>query len=195
MAASKPQADLAESTKKIYEMLQRSDLSPRMRMALRMYAFGAVPTLSAAADAVGISLSALSLKKKSPAGQAYMKSAQQILDDKSASASQVLDQLGRRGLEVIGQLMENSKDEKIQLRSAIDLADRAPTYSKVQKLQVESFTLAGKDAKAIAEALTAGKSVNEQFAHLAKGDFDKVTEQLALPPGDANESAVSNSNT
>ena len=186
MGLSKPESELAESTKKIYEFLQRADLSPRMRMALRMYAFGAVPTLSAAAEAVGVSLSALSLKKNSPAGIQYMQSAQQILDDKTASASQVLDQLGRRALEVIGDKMENSKDDKIQLRAAIDLADRSPTYSKVQKMQVESFTLSGKDAKAIAEALVAGQSVNEEYAHLAEGDFDKVAEatQLALPPGD-----------
>lgn len=119
-----------------------------------------------------------------------MQSAQQILDDKTASTSQIIEQLGRRALDIIGDKMENSKDDKIQLRAAIDLADRAPSTSKVQKIQMESFTLAGKDAKALAEALVAGKSVNEKFAHLAEGDFDKVADPrtpLMLPPGAPNE--------
>jgi hypothetical protein len=149
-----------------------------------MYAFGAVKTLTEAAEVVGLSVPYLSLKKNSPAGEAYMQSAQQILDDKTANTSEILNRLGRRALEVIGEKMENAKDDKIQLRAAIDLADRAPETSKVQKVQVESFTLAGRDAKAIAEALVAGKSVNELFGHLREGNMDKVTESkepLMLP--------------
>lgn len=188
MPTTKPQDELAESTKRVYEMLQRSDLNPRVRMALRMYAFGAVKTLSEAAEVVGISVSWLSQKKNSPAGEAYMESAQQILDDKTANTSEILNRLGRRALEVIGGFVEDTGDKKLQLRAAIDLADRAPDTSKVQKLQVESFTLAGRDAKAIAEALVAGKSVNEMFGHLREGNLDKVTESkepLQLPPGEA----------
>lgn len=190
MPASKPQDELAESTKAAYDLLSKADLNPRVRMALRMYAFGACKTLGEAAECVGLSPVWLSLKKNSPAGQAYMQSAQQILDDKTASTSQIIEQLGRRALDIIGDKMENSKDDKIQLRAAIDLADRAPSTSKVQKIQMESFTLAGKDAKALAEALVAGKSVNEKFAHLAEGDFDKVADPrtpLMLPPGAPNE--------
>lgn len=175
MPASKPESELAASTKKIYEILQRADLSPRMRMALRMYAFGAVPTLSAAAEAVGVSLPALSMKKNSPAGQAYMQSVQQILDDKTASTSQILSQLGRKAIEVIAERMEKTDDPKLQLRAAIDLADRAPETSKVQKLQVESFTIAGKDAKAIAQAMVEASSVKEEYKALMSGNHDNVT--------------------
>lgn len=186
MPASKPESELAESTKHVYEMLQRADLNPRVRMALRMYAFGACKTLSEAAEVVGISVAWLSQKKNSPAGQAYMQSAQQILDDKTASTSEIISRLGRRGIEVIAGFVEDTADKKLQLRAAIDLADRAPETSKVQKIQMESFTLAGKDAKAIAEALVAGKSVNDQFSHLREGNFDKVEDArtpLMLPPG------------
>jgi hypothetical protein len=112
-----------------------------------------------------------------------MESAQHILDDKTANTSQVLDRLGRRALGVIGKLMEGSNDERIQLRAATDLADRSPTYSKVQKMQVESFTLGSRDAKAIAEALVAGKSVNEQYKDIAAGDFDKVSDPKLLTDG------------
>jgi hypothetical protein len=148
-----------------------------------MYAFGACRTLTEAAECVGVSTAWLSQKKNSPAGKAYMESAQHILDDKTANTSQVLDRLGRRALGVIGKLMEGSNDERIQLRAATDLADRSPTYSKVQKMQVESFTLGSRDAKAIAEALVAGKSVNEQYKDIAAGDFDKVSDPKLLTDG------------
>lgn len=183
MSRPRSMEELAESTKHIYGLLQRADLNPRVRMALRMYAFGACKTITEAADVCGLSTSWLSQKKNSPAGKAYMEAAQQILDDKTANTSQVLDRLGRRALGVIGGLMESSKDERIQLRAATDLADRSPTYSKVQKMQVESFTLGSRDAKAIAEALVAGKSVNEQFKEIAAGDFDRVGDPKLLTEG------------
>ena len=168
-------------------MLEKADLNPRVKMALRMYAFGACKTLTEAAEVCDLSVGYLSLKKNSPAGEAYMQSAQQILDDKTASTSEILNRLGRRGLEVIGQFVEDPADKKLQLRAAIDLADRAPETSKVQKVQVESFTLAGRDAKALAEALVAGRSVQEEYAHLREGNLDMVTESkepLMLPPGE-----------
>lgn len=183
MPTSKPQEELADSTKRVYDMLQRANLNPRVRMALRMYAFGACKTLTEAAECVGLSTAYLSMKKNSPAGKVYMESAQQILDDKTANTSQVLDRLGRRALGVIGKLMEGSTDERVQLRAATDLADRSPSYSKVQKMQVESFTLGTRDAKAIAEALVAGKSVNEQFKEIASGDFDRVGDPKLLTEG------------
>lgn len=182
MPASKPESELAESTKAAYDLLNKADLNPRVRMALRMYAFGACKTLGEAAEVVGLSPVWLSLKKNSPAGQAYMQSAQQILDDKTASTSEIISRLGRRGIEVIAGFVEDTADKKLQLRAAIDLADRAPETSKVQKIQMESFTLAGKDAKALAEALVAGRSVNEQFQHLSTGDFDMVGGDQQLLP-------------
>lgn len=184
MPTAKPTTELADSTRRVYDMLQRADLNPRVRMALRMYAFGACKTLTEAAEVCGLSVGYLSLKKNSPAGEKYMEKAQQILDDKTASTSQIIDRLGRRAIEVIADRMEKTDDPRLQLRAAIDLADRAPDTSKIQKVQVESFTLAGKDAKALAEALVAGKSVSEMFGHLREGNLDKVTEAhepLMLP--------------
>jgi hypothetical protein len=183
---SKPESEWADSTRQAYEILSRADLNPRVRMALRMYAFGACKTLGEAAAVVGISPMWLSQKKNSPAGKAYMESAQQILDDKTANTAEIISRLGMRGLQVIGQFVEDTGDKKLQLRAAIDLADRAPETSKVQKIQVESFTLANKDAKALAEALVAGRSVNELYGHLREGNLDKVTESkepLQLPAG------------
>ena len=61
-----------------------------------------------------------------------------------------MTELGRKAVQKLAHLMEWSGQEAIQLRAAIDLADRSPETQKVQKHQVESFSLSGKDAKEIA---------------------------------------------
>jgi DNA-directed RNA polymerase specialized sigma subunit len=69
MPTAKPTDELAESTQRVYAMLQKADLNPRVKMALRMYAFGAVRTLTEAAEVCDLSVSYLSQKKNSPAGK------------------------------------------------------------------------------------------------------------------------------
>lgn len=169
------------------EQLAKAPLSPRVRMALRMYVNAAVPTLKAAADAVGISYTHLTLMAKTPAGEEFMANAHEIMQNKAIETNVLIQQLGRRAVEVIGGMMEDASSDALRLKAAIDLADRAPETSKIQRHQVESFSLDGKDAKMIAEALAQGRSVKEQFAHLATENFDKVgtaieAEQIALPP-------------
>lgn len=169
-------------------LVSQKQLSARARMGLRLLVHTAAPTVKAAAEAVGLTPQALTLVKNSPAGQEYMETAHKILEDKTLEGSVLLDRLGRRGVEVIAHTMEEAGSEALRLKAAQDLADRSATYSKVQKHQVESFTLSGKDAKEIAAALVDASSVHTRFAHLANQDFVKVstdrTDSLAaLPPG------------
>lgn len=147
-------------------------------MALRMYAYGAVDTLSQAAEAMGISLGYLSLVRNSVPGSEFMESCDQILNDRALEGAALLERLGRRGVEIVARLAEHAESEKVQLTAAQDLADRSQTYSKVQRHQVEAITLSGKDAKDIAEALVRGPMVHEKYAHLAHGDFNKIEDGL-----------------
>lgn len=186
-APHKDPSEWSESYIALKQRLEKAELSPRIRMALRMYANAAVPTLQAAAEAVGISYVHLTLMAKSPAGQEFMANAHEIISQKAIETNVLIQQLGRRALEVIAGQMEDASSEALRLKAAIDLADRSPETSKIQRHQVESFTLDGKDAKAIAEALVQGRSVRDQFAHLATENFDKVgtvatAEQMILPP-------------
>jgi hypothetical protein len=176
MPLRKSSSDLAPATIEFYESLQnREDLSPRVRMALRMYAHGAC-NLSQAADAMGLSVGYLSIVKNSAIGQKFMQTAHQIIDEKAANTSALIAGLSHRAVQVLGTMMEDSPSEQIRLKAAIDLADRGPETSKIQKHQVESFTLSGKDAQDIAAALVRGATVHERYAHLAEGNFDKVQE-------------------
>lgn len=165
-------------------------LSARARMGLRLLVHTAVPTVKAAAEAVGMTPQALAIVKNSPAGIEYMENAHKILEDKTLEGSVLMDRLGRRAVEVIAGTMEDAGSEALRLKAAQDLADRSSSYSKVQKHQVESFTLSGKDAKEIAAALVDASSVHTRFAHLANQDFVKVSterEAAALPPAPIEE--------
>ena len=147
-------------------------------MALRMYANGACKTLSEAADLCDVSLAYLSMVKNAPIGDAYMNESQRILDEKAANWSQCINALGRRAVAIIADKMEDDANPKLQLQAAIDIADRAPETSKVQKMQIESFTLGEKSAKDIAAALVAASRVEQTYAHLASGNHDCVTPAL-----------------
>ncbi len=157
-------------------------------MALRMYAYGAVRTLSEAAEAMDLSVSYLSLVHNSIPGQEFMKAADAIIAERALEGNALLDAIGQRALEVIASKMENSKNENISLKAAIDLADRSPTYSKVQKHQVESISLSGKDVSRLAEALAQGPRVHEKFAHLANGDYNRITDGNPPSNGSATDS-------
>lgn len=166
---------------------QRS-LSPRVKMALRMYAYGSVRTLTEAAEAMDLNLGYLSIVKNSEAGKSFMHSAESIIADKTLEGHELLNKLGRRALEITAGLMENSDSDNIKLKAAIDLSDRAPDYSKVQKMEIQSFTLTGKDAKDIADALVRGRSVHEQYRHLASGDYNRIADEQTTSDSSTSDS-------
>jgi hypothetical protein len=177
MPEAKPYSQLAEATLKTYEQLQnREELSPRVKMALRMYAHGAVRTLEQAAEATGISYQYLSTVKNFPIGKKFMNAIDEKLSDKSIQTSAIISELGRKAIGKIAGIMEDGEKEEHRLKAAIDLADRAPETSKIQKHQVEAFTLSGKDALALATALTQSQQVREHYTSVAAGNYDKVGE-------------------
>lgn len=164
-------------TQQLKDLADVRALTPRVKMALRIYAYGSVRSMAEAAVAMDLNEGYLSLMKNSIPGKAFMESAEQIIADKTLDGHELLNRLGRRALEVTAGLMENSDSDNIKLKAAIDLTDRSPEYSKVQKMEIQSFTLTGKDAKSIADALVRGRSVHEQYAQLASGDYNRITDE------------------
>lgn len=165
---------LTPGTRAYKEKIDNYRLSPRVKMALRMYAYGSCRTLTEAAEAMDLDVGYLSSVRNSVPGAAFMESAEAIIADRTLEGHELLNKLGRRALEITARLMETSANENVQLKAAIDLSDRSPTYSAVQKMQVESFTLSGRDAKLIAESLVRGENVHEKFKELSSGNFDRV---------------------
>lgn len=157
-------------------------------MGLRLYVHTAVPTLTAAAKAVGLHPGYMKKVANTKAGKAFMKTAHDHISNTALQTNQLIELLGRRAIEVIGTTMEDGASEALRLKAAIDLADRAPETSKIHKHQVEGLMLTGEDARAIAESMVAAASVRQANAHLRTENFDKVnidgevgTEPIAIP--------------
>lgn len=148
-------------------------LSPKAKLALKMVLLAGAKNKEAAA-AVGLHPVYVSQLKSSQPGQQLMNEMETQLDEKALETTVLMDRLGREALHRLATLMRHCESPQIQLRAAIDLADRAPATSKVHKHQVESFTLGSHDAKEIAAALVESAAQRSRFIGAAEGEFVKV---------------------
>ena len=123
--------------------------------------------------------------------QAYIRELERKMDAGTVGMSSVIQELGRKGLVKIAQMMESDavKDE-LRLRAAMDLADRSPETSKTSKISLEAdLTLRQADAKALIQALVEASTADERFAsEVTEGDYIKVDDGSLpapqfLPPG------------
>lgn len=104
-----------------------------------------------------------------------MENAHQIISKGLTDKHALVQALGMRALQVASVIMEDAPNDGIRLKAAQDLMDRDPDLSKVQKHQVESFTLSGKDAKDLAAALTSASAVREVYSDLVHQNFNRLT--------------------
>lgn len=143
-------------------------------MALRLYVHAAVPTLKAAAAATGLHPRYLAKVSRTPAGMKFMATAHEHINNTALQTNELIEKLSRRAIEVIGTTMEDASSEALRLKAAIDLADRGPETSKIQKHQVESFSLTSEDARAIAESMVSAARIRNQHGNLKTDNFDRV---------------------
>lgn len=148
-------------------------LSPKAKMALKMIVMGAANNKEAA-KAVGLHPAYIPQLKASEPGQKLMAEMEGQIDEKALETNVLMDKLGREALHKLAGLMRFSQNENIILRTAQDLADRSPVTSKIQKHQVETFSLGGADAKAIAEALVQSAAERQRYIDAGSGDFIRV---------------------
>lgn len=154
-------------------------VNPRLIQAAQMYGAGIARTKGEAADMAGVPRGTFyiesSPKNGHPAVRRAMSEIQESIEDKAVSMSAILVMAGRKAVGHIAEVMEdqNAKPE-LRLKAAIDLADRSPESTKVQKHQIEGLSIAGQDAQALAEALVAGARITAEFGHEVVRDFVKV---------------------
>lgn len=166
----------AERVDQYYQMqTEAGDLQPRVRMGLRLFVHCAVPTLREAAEAVGLSPVYLHKMSRTRAGIEFMETAHAMIQQTALTTSALIEKLSRRAIEVIGTTMEDASSEALRLKAAIDLADRGPETSKIQKHQVESFTLGSEDARLIAASMVSAAAVRQANADLVHNNFDRVS--------------------
>lgn len=154
-------------------MLNIKKLSPKAKLALKMVVLAGAKHKEAA-QAVGLHPAYINQLKGSKPGQELVAQMEQQLDETAVETSVLMDRLGREALHRIATLMRHCESPGIQLRAAVDLADRSPQTSKVHKHQVESFTLGSNDAKEIAAALVESATQRQKFIGAVEGEFVKV---------------------
>lgn len=149
-------------------------MSSPVKRALRSYASGEHKSIRAAARAHGISVNWLNIMSNTTGGQSVINETMDLVRDKSISVEALIERLGRRGIEVIANTMENAKSDELRFKAAQDLADRAPKTSKTQKIQSDAPVIAGRDLRMLAEALVVGASLKERYAEAAQGNYVRV---------------------
>lgn len=152
--------------------------TPLTRLAARLYATGAAKTKKDASIQAGLHPSYLSTitspKNGSDEVLKFMTEVDEILQNRTIDESKLLTSLQRHAIEKIGKLMQYSESDAIQLKAAIDLADRGPNTSKIQKHQISAITVSGRDIAALTQAMVESAKVKEQYAEMAQKDFIKV---------------------
>jgi hypothetical protein len=169
--------------------------SPRIKLAARLWSTGAVKTKKEAARLAGIHPVWFGkMTNYNPQTKRLTDDIDEQLQDKSVQTSMLLVQLGREALGRIRQLSRGSSNEHVQLKAAIDLADRSPETSKVQRHEIASLNLSGADAKELAAALVAGAEVKAKYSEVVVNGYEKVeegngTEQKSLPKSEPTREA------
>lgn len=152
-------------------------VSARVRHAARMVATG-IANKREAADACGVSPSYFYVASSPKNGKEevleLMDDVEQAMASRTMDTAKAMEIMGREALVFIRGTMLESDNEAIALKAAIDLADRSPDTSKIQKHQVESVHMSAQDAKDLAKALVEGRRVHLQFADAVAGDYVRV---------------------
>lgn len=175
----------SESTARIQDYVKNMELSPRVKLATRLWVTGACKTQKEAAQAAGIHPMYLSLvKRENPRMTELINQIDREIHDGTIDMSKVLIKLGRRAIRNIAHLSENAEKEDIRFRASVDLADRSPETVKTHKVQAEGeMNLRVEDVAAITRALVEGARLRQQFPEAATGNFIRVEDpSLALPP-------------
>lgn len=144
-------------------------LSPRVKMAMRLYTTGACKTKKEASQVAGLNENYLSMLTGQKHGSSVLKTAMADLDgrleDETLDMNVVLRTLGRAGVAKLAAIMDDpGVKPDVQLKAAQDLADRSTETSKIQRHQVSTLTIAGHDAKAMAAALVESAQARHLFA-------------------------------
>jgi hypothetical protein len=176
------------------------ELSPRVKLATRLYKTGFAKTKGEAADLAGLNRQTFYLLSTTEIQVAELAAKiDQELQDESIDTGRLIKQLGRKALHKIDSVMSNPLVKfETQLKAAQDLADRSPETSKVVNINARVETpLSDDQVAALRRAMIEAANLRDKFSAAAEGSFVTVTDSatarsldlvkerapLALPPG------------
>lgn len=178
-------------------------LTPRIKLAARLYASGICKTKGEAAENAGLTKSTFYVTSNAdPQVAAIMAQVDAELANETIQTGELIKQLGRKALLKIEQVMDNTLVKpEVQLKAAQDLADRSPETSKVINVNAQIASPLSEDQLAeLRRAMLMASNLKEKFPAAAAGSFvtvsdagtarslDLVKERapLALPAGGEN---------
>ena len=168
---------LSPKTLRVYDSVRRRQLSPRLRLAARLWAAGA-GTKGHIARSLGLNPMTLYLTTMPSLGNpdviTTVQRINQLVEDESVAIGKALALAGRRAVHNIVNTMEQASSEVLRFKAAQDLADRSPETSKTQKVAIASFNMSSDDVKELARTMVEAGEARKQFAHVAEGDFVRV---------------------
>lgn len=169
-------------------------ISPRVKLAARLYVTGAVATKREAAEAAGLHPTYFSVVT-APQHSRYKPEVGQLMDeidkaihDKSIQTSALLELIGREALTEMRGLMKKDDNLAIKFKAAQDLLDRSPETSKIQKHAISSFSLDGADAKQLAAAMVQAAQIRAAYEGEVTGDYVRIpVDPIQEGPDDARQ--------
>lgn len=148
-------------------------LSPRLRKAIAMYGTTAASTQKEASEIAGLHPQYLTLMlNNNPLAKEELQRVMREVDGAHINVGKLLHQLSLRALKTIEDTMYDASSEALRLKAAQDLADRGPQTSKIQRHQVESFTVDSETTKQLAAAMLESARVRSAYANIAIGSHD-----------------------
>lgn len=175
-------------------------LTPRVRLATRLYHTGLCKTKADAAEKAGLNKATFYLISTTSSEVASLaEQVQRELEDETIDAARIVKRLGRKGLGIVAEIADNPLNKaEVRLKAAQDLADRSPETSKVINVNARVETPLSEDqVAALRRGMIEAAALRDKFAKAAEGSFVTVTDAntarsldlvkerapLALPPG------------
>lgn len=175
---------MANPARKLWQTeIRTKPLTPRVRLATRLYHTGAARTKREAALAAGLTPSTFYIVSNTvPAVQTLADQVAKELEDETIDTGRLLRRLGRKALVTIARTMENPLVKaEVQLKAAQDLADRSPETSKVLNINAQvAVPLSDDQVAALRRSMIEAASLKASFASAAQGNFVTVSDQSTV---------------
>lgn len=156
-------------------------VSPRTKIAAHLYSTGIAKTLKEAGELAGLGKNCIYPMNSS--GNEEFQELKAASERRALIATgdinMVLQMLGREAVAKIADLMDSAEKEEVQLKAAVDLADRSQETSKVQKLIVGAISLDGADVDKLTAAMVEAAEAQRINVRATVGDY--VTVDTAAP--------------
>lgn len=164
------------------ERMRGKKLTPRVKLAIRLYASGTAKTQSEAAEMAGVALINMNTAiNHTDEGRRIVSDVDRMVEDQTVSLNAIIQTASRKAAAKMAGLLD-SDNETIVQKAAADLLDRNPESSKNVRVTSTPFSLDNRDVTALAASIVEAAHVRQAHAKLAAADFVEVNIEEDVAP-------------